>query len=210
MPYHLVERADPEQRLALAANVPEHLIEPRRTLEQRQLLWVLLAHLKESRMKDPATGQREIGLDCVQFPLGDRKCTGIPTEDGAFVEQPGPFDPFVRTHRRPRLPESLSPSNMARWARCDCHARFRVRESSVQTGARSAPGRCSLMPASAHTDLPLSQRADKRVGSSRSVLVAGLAQVFGSAEERISFDARLSRSRGPVSASRPRRWPDVR
>jgi hypothetical protein len=35
--------------------------------------------LKESPMKDPAAGQGQIGLDCVQFPVGCRQHATTPT-----------------------------------------------------------------------------------------------------------------------------------
>jgi hypothetical protein len=55
-------------------------------------------------MNDPAAGQGQIGLDGVQFPVSYRQRAGIASEDGTFVQQPGPLDSLVRAHRRLRLP----------------------------------------------------------------------------------------------------------
>jgi antitoxin component of MazEF toxin-antitoxin module len=54
VPDHLMEDANPEQRFALAAHIPEHLIELSRPLEQHQFVRILVSLLKESRMNDPA------------------------------------------------------------------------------------------------------------------------------------------------------------
>src|SRR6185295_703446 len=115
LPNDLMEAADPEQRLTLAAHIAELAVQLRRPLEQRQfarvlgqpLLFLVELH-KESGVNDPATGQGKISLDRVQFPIGGRQCAGIATVNGAFVEQPGAFDPVFRAHRRHRLPRLAS------------------------------------------------------------------------------------------------------
>jgi hypothetical protein len=104
-----VEAADPEQRLGLAAHITELLIELRRSLERRQLvrvlgelLWLRSAVRKESRMQNPAAGQGKIGFYAIQFPLGDRQCAHIATEDGAFIVLPGSVDSIFGADRRLR------------------------------------------------------------------------------------------------------------
>jgi hypothetical protein len=62
VPDYLVEYADPEQRLALAADVAEYPVESRRALEKRQLARVLVLPFERSRVHYPAAGKGEIRL----------------------------------------------------------------------------------------------------------------------------------------------------
>lgn len=105
--YHLVVRADPEQRLPFAARVAELLVELRRTREQLKLARVLVLLRDVPGVHDPAAGQGEIGLDRVQVPFGRRQRAAVATHDGAFIEQSRPLDPIRRIHRRP---SPVSPS----------------------------------------------------------------------------------------------------
>ncbi len=109
---NLVKRADPEQCLALAANVIEQPIELRRPLEQVQLVLGLglvrrdtaecRLVRKEPRMHEPTTSQREVSLDSIQLPLRSHDRVDVTAEDGVLVQQPGPFDSFLSAHRSPR------------------------------------------------------------------------------------------------------------
>ena len=49
-------------------------------------------------MEDSAAGKGEVSLDRIQLPLRGLQSAGVAAEDGALVEPPGPFDPFVRAH----------------------------------------------------------------------------------------------------------------
>jgi hypothetical protein len=107
-PHNLVEAADPEQRLALAAHVTELAIQLRRALEERQLARVLAEPLrvrpslrKVLRMNHAATSQRKIGFHSVQVPLGESQHALVAAEDGAFIAQPGLLDSILGAHGSP-------------------------------------------------------------------------------------------------------------
>lgn len=104
-----MQAADPEQRLRLAAQVAQGPVQLERALEQREFGGVLDgrragagALVLEAGVQDPATGQRGIGLDGVQIPLGIGQDAGIAAEDRPLVQRPGPLDPIFGAHRRPR------------------------------------------------------------------------------------------------------------
>jgi predicted dinucleotide-binding enzyme len=108
-PDKLVEAADPEQRFALAPLVAECPVQLCRALEERQLrgifacqAGVLFALLQKTAVNDPAAGQREIGLNGVEFPVRRCQCSGIPLEQRTLIQQTGPFHAFVHAGKRYR------------------------------------------------------------------------------------------------------------
>src|SRR4051812_37741545 len=92
-PRYLMEAADPEQRLGLAVRIAELLIELHRALEQRQFRRILGPLVEEAGVQNAAAGQSEVGLDRVQLSLSGCQSSAVATEDGPFVQLPGPLDP---------------------------------------------------------------------------------------------------------------------
>ncbi|HMD25197.1 MAG TPA: hypothetical protein VKH61_13935 [Streptosporangiaceae bacterium] len=114
-PDDLVEAADPEQRLGLAAHVREVAVQLGGALKQHKLsrildspLGVLVQLPEESRVNDPAARQGEIGLYPVQFAVRGRQRAHVAVEDCALVKQSGAFNPVFRAHRRLRPPRPRS------------------------------------------------------------------------------------------------------
>ena len=95
---NLIEDPDPEQSLAFTVHIAKRLVELCRPLEQRQFPRVLLVALQEPAMDDAASGQREVGLDAVEFPLGNRESSTLTGKDRPFVEKPSVLDATVGAH----------------------------------------------------------------------------------------------------------------
>ncbi|GIF45914.1 hypothetical protein Afe04nite_04530 [Asanoa ferruginea] len=101
VPDELVEDADPEQRLALAASVAERPEQLRRPFEERQLMWIFPLGLQETPVHHPATGQRQRRFDAVEFALGDGQAAVVSREGHLLVEQFGPLDRIVHVRQTP-------------------------------------------------------------------------------------------------------------
>jgi predicted dinucleotide-binding enzyme len=108
-PDKLVEAADPEQRFALAPLVAERPVQLSRALEERQLREIfacqagaLFALLQKTAVNDPAPGQREIGLNGVEFPVRRCQRSGIPLEQRTLIQQARPCHAFVHAAKRYR------------------------------------------------------------------------------------------------------------
>jgi hypothetical protein len=117
-PNHLVAAADPEQRFGLTAHVADRLVQMHGLLEQRQLtrifaglFRVVVPLLKEAAVNEAAAGQGQgqVGFDRVKFPIGCRQRAAVAVKKGPFVEQPGPFDSFIRIHHRAYLRSETPP-----------------------------------------------------------------------------------------------------
>jgi len=123
-PDDLVEAADPEQRLGLAAYVGQTSVELGRALEQHELALVLgrltgigVELHEEPRVDDPSPGESETCFDPVELAIGGRQRILVAGKDSALVQQPGVLDPVAGAHRRLRS-QPYSPRALTRpWIR---------------------------------------------------------------------------------------------
>ena len=96
-PDDLVVQAQPEQRLGLAARVAELLVELGGPTEQAQLVGVVGAVAQEAGVQDPTPGQRQVGLDPVELPLGQWEPFGLAAEDRPLVRLPRVLQSCIHT-----------------------------------------------------------------------------------------------------------------
>jgi hypothetical protein len=106
-----------------------------------------------------------------------RQHADIAAEDEAFVEQPGPFDSFIRAHRRPASPDPCAASNLARWPNA----------GSVPRAQRTASRASRLSPRAALEDV----RSCRAAGG-----LIGLVPLASASVHRLRLDGPLSSHSG--------------
>jgi hypothetical protein len=107
----LVDAADPEQRLALAAGVAQGPVQLQRSLEQGQLGGILGGRragggggVLESRVQQQPARQRRVGFQRVQASFGVGQRAAVAAEHRLRVCRHGQCDRILSVHRRPPFP----------------------------------------------------------------------------------------------------------